>query len=340
MRIEDSAVKLSASHEALRSQTTEFSVKSNFREVFRSQISQSAEDAASERERVANLLQSLVDAILAAIQGKAGTEKLAASECLPEKLTDAPESGRKFEWQCSYSEKIVESEKTSICGQGCVKTQDGRTIDFNFSLDLQRQFNSEKIYSESGSVVLKDPLIINFDGKSSELTDETLSFDLNADGQLEDIPALAAGSGFLVFDRNGNGRADDGSELFGAQSGKGFEELAQFDADHNGWIDEADSVFAQMGVWSGHGFSSLQASGVGALYTGAVDAPFSLKTAENQLLGQIRSAGIYLSEAGTLGHLQQLDLAVSTPPAGVEKPAQGERLASQQSQEAGTKGFS
>lgn len=335
MRIEDSAVKLSASHEALRSQTTEFSVKSNFREVFRSQISQSAEDAASERERVATLLQSLVDAILAAIQGKAGTEKLAAGECLPEKITDAPESGRKFEWQCRYSEKILESEKTSICGQGCVKTQDGRTIDFNFSLDLKRQFTSEKVFAEAGSVVLKDPLIINFAGKSSELTDERLSFDLNADGQLEEIPGLAAGSGFLVFDRNGNGRPDDGSELFGALSGKGFEDLAQHDTDNNGWIDEADGVFARLGVWSGHDFSSLQASGVGALYTAAVDAPFALKTADNQLLGQIRSAGIYLSEAGVVGHLQQIDLAVSAPPVGVEKPAEGERLAAQQRQEAG-----
>jgi hypothetical protein len=41
-------------------------------------------------------------------------------------------------------------------------------------------------------------------------------------GKLESIPGLGASSGFLVFDRNANGKADDGSELFGATSGNGF----------------------------------------------------------------------------------------------------------------------
>ena len=330
MRIEDSTVRLSASHEVQRTQATEFTVESNFKEVFRAQASQLEEDAAAGRERVAMMLQSLVDAIIAAIQGKKGSENLAAEDCLPKNeaaLPTEPENGRRFEWHCRLSESFHETEKTSICGSGVVCTQDGRQIDFNFAVDLSREFKSEKIYEEAGSVVLKDPLVINFNGKSSELTSERLSFDLNADGQREDIPGLASGSGFLVFDRNGNGQADDGSELFGALSGQGFNDLAQFDQDKNGWIDESDDAFSKLGVWSGKALSSLKERGVGALYTGAVDAPFSLKTDDNQLLGQIRAAGIYLSEAGEVGHMQQIDLAVSAPALGHEQPAEGERLA-------------
>lgn len=327
MRIEDSSVQLSASHAAVRTQATEFSIESNFRQVFQAQTTQQESDAAGSRERIAIMLQSLVDAIIAAMQGKLGTEKLAASDCLPEKAEAAENTGPSFEWHCRMSECVTETEKTSICGSGKVCTQDGRQIDFNFAVDLAREFKSERVYEEAGSVVLRDPLIISFAGKSSELTTEKLQFDLNADGQLEEIPGLAASSGFLVFDRNANGKADNGSELFGALSGNGFSDLAQFDLDKNGWIDEGDAVYSQLSVWSGKELTSLKERGVGALYTAAVDAPFSLKTESNQLLGQIRSAGIYLSEAGEVGQLQQVDLAVSVGTAGQEQPAKGEQLA-------------
>lgn len=328
MRIDESTVKLSASHEALRSQSTELTVESGFKQVLQTQTQQQDADAAAGRERVAQLLQSLVTAILAAMEGKKCPENLAGDACLPATSAGAPpDGGRSFEWHCRLSETVSESEKTSICGNGRVCTQDGRQIDFNFAVDLARSYHSELVHEEAGSVVLRDPLVLSFAGKSSELTAERLRFDLDADGQAEEIPGLAASSGFLVFDRNGNGQADDGRELFGASSGQGFSELAQFDADHNGWIDEADPVFAQLGVWSGKALTSLKERGVGALYTGAVDAPFSLKTNTNQLLGQIRAAGIYLSEAGEVGQLQQLDLAVSVPVDRPEQADQGQRLA-------------
>ena len=99
------------------------------------------------------------------------------------------------------------------------------------------------------------------------------------------------------------------------------------DGDKNGWIDEADAAFSQLAVWSGDSFNSLKQQGVGALYTAAVDAPFSLKTSSNELLGQIRAAGLYLSEAGAVGQMQQVDLAVSALPSGQEHPAEGEKLA-------------
>ena len=66
---------------------------------------------------------------------------------------------------------------------------------------------------------------------------------------------------------------------------------------------------------------------IGALYTAAVDAPFALKTNTNQLLGQIRAAGLYLFEAGEVGQMQQVDLAVSALSSGDKHPAEGEKLA-------------
>lgn len=327
MKIQESNVQLRASHEEQHGRRTEIAFESNFRQVFAGVEAAQEDDVAAARERVATLLKNLVDAIMAAVNGKKCPENLAAGEAaLPEKADKSSGSEASFEWHSRMSEQVCESEKTTVCGSGWVKTSDGREIDFSFATEMAREFKSEQVYEEAGSVVLRDPLILSFDGKAAELSERRIDFDLDADGCPESIPGLGAGCGFLVFDRNANGKADDGRELFGVASGNGFSDLSALDADQNGWIDEADPAFAQLGIWSGQNYSTLAERGVGALYTNAVDSPFSLKTGANQLLGQIRAAGLYLSESGEVGQMQQVDLATSALPA-AEQPGQGEQLA-------------
>ena len=326
MKIQDSSVQLAASHEASRTQTQEITSTQSFRRIFTELAAAASDDQSTARQRVEKLLQSLIDTILAAIDGKKGEANFAASETLPSEAAPV-NRGSEISWQRSSKETICESEKTMVCGIGQVKTSDGKVIDFNYSVAMARDFASEKTVEDSGTIKLRDPLMLSFNGQACELTKDCISFDLNADGTPEQIPGLGTGSAFLVFDRNGNGKADDGSELFGAASGNGFADLAKLDDDHNGWIDEGDAAFKQLGVWSGDGISSLKERGVGALYLAAVDAPFSLKTNSNELLGQIRAAGLYLSEAGEVGQMQQVDLVVSALPAGQEHPAEGDKLA-------------
>jgi len=327
MRIQESSVHLSASHEAQRSQSIALTMETDFKRVFAS-LAPAKDQQAEERERVAKLLQSLVDAILAAMDGKKCPEKLAAGESSPmpvEEVADDSAGGRQLTWRCRLSERVSEAETTRVCGNGRVKTCDGREIDFSFAVAMQRKFQREGTYEEEINMVLHDPLVLSFAGKACQLSEQRIDFDLDADGKPESIPSLVATSGYLVFDRNGNGKADNGSELFGVASGDGFADLSELDADHNGWIDEADPAFAQLAIWSGEEFDTLAKRGVGALHTAAVDAPFALKNGSNQLLGQIRSAGVYLSEAGQVGLMQQVDLAVSAP-GGAEQPEQGSQL--------------
>lgn len=266
-----------------------------------------------------------MDAILSALDGKKCKENFAAAEALPSEST-APRPVREISWSNHVVETVKESERTRVCGEGCVKTQDGRTIEFDFSLHMARDFEQTSSRDDKGTIRLKDPLMLTFDGKAAALSEKRIAFDLDADGKAEEIPGMGENSGFLVFDRNGNGKADDGRELFGVASGNGFADLTALDDDHNGWIDENDAAYKQLAVWTGDGFDSLAHRGVGALYTGAVDAPFALKTDDNALLGQIRAAGIYLSEAGQVGHMQQVDLAVSGTPEREHEPDKGQRL--------------
>ena len=145
------------------------------------------------------------------------------------------------------------------------------------------------------------------------MVNQRFAFDLNADGQSEQINFVGPGSGFLVFDRNRDGKINDGRELFGPQTNDGFQELSALDSDGNGWIDENDPAFAELQVWTRDAdgsdqLRSLASLGVGAIGLNNVATPFALKTESNRTLGEIRNSGIFLLESGTTGTIQQIDL--------------------------------
>jgi hypothetical protein len=181
---------------------------------------------------------------------------------------------------------------------------------------MTRHFRTETSVSvRAGDARRTDPLVINFNGTTAQLSSQRFRFDLDADGRAEDVPLLAGGSGYLALDLNGNGRVDSGAELFGPASGSGFAELAAHDDDGNGWIDENDAVFERLQVWtpavSGAGtLAGLAARGVGALYLAHAATPFELRGGDNADLGAVRDSSIYLTEVGAAGTLQEIDLTV------------------------------
>ena len=214
-------------------------------------------------------------------------------------------------------EIFSESEHTAFAASGKVSTADGKEIEFVVSLDMARSYHEESNvgirFGEAREQ--KDPLVINFGGQAAQLSSQRFRFDLDADGKKESINFVAGGSGFLVFDRNDDGKINDGSELFGAKTGDGFAELAALDTDRNGWIDENDTTYAQLQVWTKDSggrdqLSSLKQSDVGAISLHKVATPFDLKDTENTQLGQIRTTGIYLRENGGVSTVQQIDLTV------------------------------
>ncbi|MBS1160423.1 MAG: hypothetical protein H6R15_2842 [Proteobacteria bacterium] len=224
-----------------------------------------------------------------------------------------PSAGYGIEYE--HHESYSETEQTSFSASGTVKTADGRTLNFNLELSMTRHYYEESNVSlRLGDAARQtDPLVINFAGSAAQLTDQRFAFDLNTDGQPEQINFLQPGSGFLAFDRNHDGTINNGSELFGPSSGDGFAELSKLDDDHNGWIDENDAAFGQLQVWSRDNagrnqLQTLAGAGIGALALSHTSTPFAIKTNANQLLGEIRSSGIFLQEDGSTGTIQQIDL--------------------------------
>ncbi len=231
--------------------------------------------------------------------------------------TPAPAQPAGFGIEYERHESYSESEQTSFNASGVVRTADGKEIAFDISLSMARSYHEESNVSiRLGDARKKqDPLVINFSGTAAQLTSQRFNFDLNSDGQAESINFATNGSGFLAFDRNGDGQINNGSELFGATSGNGFAELASLDTDHNGWIDESDSTYDKLRVWSKDAagndqLSTLKQASVGALNVAAIATPFDIKEANNALVGQIRSSGVFLNENGSVGTIQQVDLTV------------------------------
>lgn len=226
-----------------------------------------------------------------------------------------------FGLRYNSNEVIKENETTNFSASGIIKTADGKEIQFQCDLSMQRNFymdNSTEIFmgASTDRKSLCDPLIINFAGTAAELKNTTFAFDLNADGSAENIQELAAGSAFLVLDKNKDGKINNGNEMFGTQSGDGFADLSVYDEDGNGWIDENDSVYNSLGVWNNSAYGgkirSLKEAGIGAIYLQNANTEFSIKDkTTNELQGQIRKTGIFLNEKnGNIGTIQHVDLAI------------------------------
>jgi hypothetical protein len=114
------------------------------------------------------------------------------------------------------------------------------------------------------------PIILDVNGNGYKLTsvDDGVRFDLNADGSAELVAWTRADSddAFLAMDRNGNGRIDDGSELFGNHTpayanrgdlttANGFEALKFLGSPSygigvpDGEISARDAAFGRLLLW-------------------------------------------------------------------------------------------
>lgn len=221
-----------------------------------------------------------------------------------------------WEEKVSVSSIFTDREVTTFSTAGQVQTADGRCIDFNLNLEMSREFTRAVGMEYTRKTFCVDPLVINLSGNPASFSDQTFFFDLDADGKEEEIASLSAGNGFLALDKNNDGVINNGKELFGPQSGDGFADLAAYDEDGNGWIDESDSVFKDLKIWTkdedgGNRLIAIGKAGVGAIYLGHTATEFSLnKAATNETQGIVRSTGIFLKENGETGTIQHVDLIV------------------------------
>lgn len=269
----------------------------------------------SDRDALSTVREQCMQYLMAIFFGE--TKKWDYTEMLSAARSDGGDGSALVETVYYHEEKYFEeTEETSFSTKGTVKTADGREITFGLNVEMSRNFASYYScdYTQVQTRVLCDPLVINLEGNMAELTDQTFFFDIDADGKTDEISVLNSKSGYLALDRNKDGVINDGSELFGAKSGDGFADLSAYDEDGNGWIDEADSIWEKLLIWTKDENGKdkcykLAEKGVGAICLSNAVTDFSLNDAQNAVNGRIRKTGIFLYENGMAGTVQHLDVA-------------------------------
>ncbi len=219
-----------------------------------------------------------------------------------------------FEIQINQTTYVRDYENLIIKADGYIKLSDGKEI--NFDLDL----NLLHFYEKRDTVVVyplgqpKDPLIISLDNLNQFNATFKFKFDLDGDGMEEEIYQFED-TGFMFLDKNNDGIVNNGTELFGTRTGRGFSELVQYDVDKNNWLDERDPVFRELAVWikdvNGKDIiKRLSDVGIGAIYLNGVVSPFEIKDINNTRLAQIRESGLYVKNDGSLNTIHQIDFYV------------------------------
>lgn len=244
----------------------------------------------------------------------------------------SPREGWGLEYDAQHT--IAEHEEMQFKAEGEVHNEAGEKLTIAVNLSLNRDFvERTDIHIRAGDARLVDPLVINFADQPADLSSQKFAFDLDHDGISEQISFVMPGSGFLFLDRNHDGRATDGTELFGPENGSGFAELAAFDSDGNGWLDDNDPMFAKLQVWvkafalspqevadnkstpagkvaPADSFISLKDLSIGAILLAHQETPFSINDDKNHKLGQVANSGLFLREGGSAGTIQEIKLAV------------------------------
>jgi hypothetical protein len=228
---------------------------------------------------------------------------------------ETPAPNRREGWGARVDVERTHTESSSVefGAQGTVVTEDGTT--FTFDASFLKQSTStvvESVSLRAGDANLKDPLVLLYSGSSAELTQETTSFDLDANGAVENLPRIANGA-YLVDDINRNGRIDDGREVVGALSGNGFADLRAMDEDGNGFIDSGDAKYNDLRLWQPNlpeagQLATLADINVLGLYVGDVSSPLPIQQANGQVVGRVRASGIYVSSNGDVKPMEQIDV--------------------------------
>ena len=204
--------------------------------------------------------------------------------------------------------------------------------------------------------LIYDPLALdlNGDGKIgiSPAPNGGAYFDHNGDGVSHKSSWISKEDGILAYDRNGNGKIDDGSELFGnftqikdkegnqRLAKDGYEALKEFDSNNDGLIDSKDDKFKDLKIWQDANSNGISDEGELKSLDELGIASLSLNHNEvNEDLGggnTLSLKGSYIKKDGTANSMGDLNFNVDTINS---KFKDGAPLSSEDMARANIKGF-
>ncbi|THG74799.1 hypothetical protein E5198_18800, partial [Pseudomonas sp. A-1] len=190
--------------------------------------------------------------------------------------------------------------------------------------DVISDFVSTNFTSALNFIQRSDPLTLDVDGDGIETVSANsgITFDFDGDGLKTGTGWVKGDDALLVRDLDGNGRIDNGSELFGVDTIKrdgskardGFDALRELDSNADGVFDAQDEHFASVRVWQDRNQDGVSQSnelktlgehGIASISLG------STASSQNSNGNLISATGSYTRSDGTQGSLANLDLAAN-----------------------------
>ncbi|CAM4039161.1 hypothetical protein [Xenorhabdus thuongxuanensis] len=132
----------------------------------------------------------------------------------------------------------------------------------NFGEMLEKNYETAdkwgEEWAEENNEVLPSPLIIDLNGDGvGTISEGEVYFDITNDGKKESTGWVDKNDGFLVLDKNEDGKIESGAELFGDHSvinGKtnfknGFNALSELDTNNDSIISKDDKEWHKLKIW-------------------------------------------------------------------------------------------
>lgn len=158
---------------------------------------------------------------------------------------------------------IYKLDETTLIVNGGLRIEHFRNGDLGIFLETKPDDEDEDDPSEGPDMGPAEqrtsPIVIDLDGDGVETVglQENRYFDHDGNGMRERTAWASSDDGFLVRDINGNGRIDDGREMFGNQTrlangvlaANGFAALRELDDNQDGSVDQNDVASAGLAIW-------------------------------------------------------------------------------------------
>ncbi|AOE85918.1 hypothetical protein THL1_3370 [Pseudomonas sp. TCU-HL1] len=151
-----------------------------------------------------------------------------------------------------------------------------------------------------------------------------IHFDHDGNGFAETTGWANKDDGLLVWDRNGNGRIDDGKELFGnntllasgQNAANGFLALSELDTNLDGKIDTSDSAFNQLRVWKDADSDAIvdagELLGLAEVNVGSLSTSFTSQNQVDPQGNKVLQVGSYTDTDGIVRSMNDIWFGVDT----------------------------
>jgi T1SS-143 domain-containing protein len=175
-----------------------------------------------------------------------------------------------------------------------------------------------------------DPLVLDLGAPGLDFAglENGVSFDINADGALDQIAWTTGEDGILGLDVDGNGTIDNGGEIFspyfaGGDYASSLAALASLDANGDGVMDANDAAFASLTVWQDANHDGIsEASELSSLADrGITSIDLSATPADSTIDGQqVVSEGTFTTAGGGSGTFVEVAFDTSLAPGANDGP--------------------